>query len=83
MALIITSKCINCDICEPECPNEAISQGQEVYEIDSNKCTECIGHYDDPQCIDVCPIDCITLNPNKIEAELELWAKYRRLTGKS
>ncbi len=82
MTLIITSKCINCDICEPECPNEAISQGEEVYEIDSNKCTECIGHYDDPQCVDVCPIDCITLNANKVETEQALWAKYRGLTGK-
>ncbi len=59
MALIITDECINCDVCEPECPNEAISQGEEIYEIDPNKCTECVGHYDTPQCVEVCPVDCI------------------------
>ncbi len=53
MALIITDECINCDVCEPECPNEAISQGAEIYEIDPNKCTECVGHYDEPQCVQV------------------------------
>lgn len=50
MALIITDECINCDVCEPECPNEAISQGAEIYEIDPNKCTECVGHYDAAVC---------------------------------
>ena len=49
MSLIITDECINCDVCEPECPNEAISQGTEIYEIDPKKCTECVGHYDTPQ----------------------------------
>ena len=50
MALIITDDCINCDVCEPECPNVAISQGDEIYVIDSSRCTECVGHYDTPQC---------------------------------
>ena len=50
MSLKITDECINCDVCEPECPNEAISQGDEIYEIDPAKCTECVGHYDTPQC---------------------------------
>jgi ferredoxin len=59
MALIITDECINCDVCEPECPNEAIYQGAEIYEIDPSKCTECVGHYDTPQCVEVCPVDCI------------------------
>ncbi|ADP09760.1 Putative ferredoxin [Erwinia sp. Ejp617] len=53
----ITSKCINCDMCEPECPNEAISMGEEYGSIDSNRCTECIGHYDAPTCQQVCPVD--------------------------
>ena len=61
MALIISDECINCDVCEPECPNEAIAQGAEIYEIDPGKCTECVGHYDTPQCIEVCPVDCIAL----------------------
>lgn len=50
MSLIITDDCINCDVCEPECPNEAISQGEEIYVINPNLCTECVGHYDEPQC---------------------------------
>ena len=63
MALMITDECINCDVCEPECPNDAIYMGLEIYEIDPNKCTECVGHYDAPQCQQVCPVDCIPLNP--------------------
>lgn len=59
MSLLITDECINCDVCEPECPNGAISQGPDVYVIDPNLCTECVGHYDTPQCIEVCPVDCI------------------------
>ena len=50
MALLITDECINCDVCEPECPNDAIYMGQEIYEIDPTKCTECVGHFDEPQC---------------------------------
>ena len=50
MSLIITDDCINCDVCEPECPNAAISQGEEIYVIDPNLCTQCVGHYDEPQC---------------------------------
>ena len=57
MALFITDECINCDVCEPECPNQAISQGLEIYEIDATKCTECVGHFDEPQCRVVCPVD--------------------------
>jgi ferredoxin len=82
MALIITDECINCDVCEPECPNDAISQGAEIYVIDPHKCTECIGHYPDPQCVKVCPVDCIPLDPNFVETKEQLHAKYLRLTGK-
>ncbi|MDR6983549.1 ferredoxin [Rheinheimera pacifica] len=53
--------CINCDMCVPECPNEAISMGQRHYEVDAALCTECVGYYDKPTCIAVCPIDCIDL----------------------
>lgn len=79
MALLITDECINCDVCEPECPNDAISQGSEIYEIDPNKCTECVGHFDKPQCREVCPVDCIPLNPNYIETQEQLLEKYQRL----
>jgi ferredoxin len=81
MALMITAECINCDVCEPECPNEAIYQGEDIYVIDPNKCTECVGHYDEPQCQQVCPVDCIPLNPERMETEEELMIKYQRLTG--
>ena len=79
MALMITDECINCDVCEPECPNEAIYQGEEIYEIDPDKCTECVGHFEQPQCQEVCPVDCIPVNPQRIESKEQLLAKYRLL----
>jgi len=82
MALMITDECINCDVCEPECPNNAISQGDETYVIDSGKCTECVGHFDTPQCVEVCPVDCITKNPDRVESKDQLLVKYNKLTGK-
>jgi ferredoxin len=80
MALLITDECINCDVCEPECPNGAISMGEEIYQIDPHKCTECVGHFDEPQCVQLCPVSCIPLNPAYDESREQLWAKYRRLT---
>ena len=79
MSLLITDECINCDVCEPECPNEAIYMGDEIYEIDPEKCTECVGHYDEPQCVEVCPVDCIPKDPNNVENEEQLMAKYEKL----
>ena len=79
MALMITDQCINCDVCEPECPNGAISQGVEFYEIDPARCTECVGHFDTPQCREVCPVDCIPLNPEVVESPEQLRGKYERL----
>ena len=79
MALIITDECINCDVCEPECPNGAISQGEEIYEIDTSRCTECVGHYDKPQCVEVCPVNCIVTNPDLPESKDQLMEKYHRL----
>lgn len=81
MALLITDDCINCDVCEPECPNEAITPGDEIYIIDPNKCTECVGHYDEPQCQLVCPVDCIPLDPAHTESHDELMIKYTKLTS--
>jgi ferredoxin len=83
VALIITDECINCDVCEPECPNNAIYMGQEIYEIDPNKCTECVGHFDAPQCQQVCPVECIPVNPEWVESAEQLQAKYVYLTQKS
>jgi ferredoxin len=79
LALKITDECINCDVCEPECPNEAIFQGVEYYEIDAMKCTECVGHFDTPQCVEVCPVECIPMDPDHEESEAQLRAKYNRL----
>jgi ferredoxin len=79
MALKITDECINCDVCEPECPNDAISQGEEIYVIDPFKCTECVGHFDEPQCQQVCPVDCIPHDPNFVETKEQLLEKALRL----
>jgi ferredoxin len=83
MALLITDECINCDVCEPECPNEAIYMGQDIYEIDPKKCTECVGHFDEPQCVQVCPVNCIPVNPQWVEDQESLWQKYRRLQAQA
>lgn len=81
MSLMITSQCINCDVCEPVCPNQAIRMGAEIYVIDPDRCTECVGHFDEPQCRAVCPVDCIPPDPKVRESSQQLWAKYRKLTG--
>ena len=81
MALFITDECINCDVCEPECPNDAIYQGELIYEIEASSCTECVGHFDKAQCVVVCPVDCIFIDPEHKESEGQLKAKYTKLTG--
>ena len=83
MALIITDECSHGDVCDPEGPNGAIDQGEEIYEIDPNKCTECVGHFDEPQCQQVCPVDCIPLDPKHEETRDQLMAKFLKLTGKA
>jgi ferredoxin len=79
MALMITDACINCDVCEPECPNSAIAPGEDYYVIDPMRCTECVGHFDTPQCVEVCPVDCIPLNPDVVETRVQLQEKYAGL----
>lgn len=81
MALLIKKNCINCDMCEPECPNQAISMGEEIFEIDAARCTECVGHYDSPTCVSVCPIRCIVVDPNHQETLDELAVKFVELTS--
>ena len=81
MSLYITDECINCDVCEPECPNDAITQGEDIYEINFDLCTECIGHFEESQCVEVCPVDCIPKDPDNQETEDQLKDKYFRLTG--
>jgi Pyruvate/2-oxoacid:ferredoxin oxidoreductase delta subunit len=77
MATMITNECINCGACEPECPNNAISQGEDIYVIDPMLCTECVGFHDYEACAAVCPVDCCVTDPNNIETEDELIARAR------
>ncbi len=79
MALKILESCINCDMCDPECPNKAITFGETIYEIDPDLCTECMGFYDEPTCVKVCPIDCIIEDPNHVETEETLLKKFEVL----
>ena len=81
MALMITAECINCDVCEPVCPNQAIAMGPAFYEIDPAKCTECVGHFDEPQCVALCPVECIPVHPEHVETAEQLQAKYQQLTA--
>lgn len=80
MALTITDQCINCDVCEPECPNDAIAMGPEIYEIDPARCTECVGHFPQSQCVEVCPVECILVDSDHPESREDLMTKFRRLT---
>lgn len=81
MALVITDQCINCDVCEQECPNGAISEGKLYYEIDVAKCTECVGHFNVPQCQEVCPVECIIADVDHVESRDALLAKYHKLVN--
>lgn len=83
MSLLITDECINCDVCEPECPNTAIYQGEEIYEINPDLCTQCVGHYDEPQCQQVCPVDCINIDTVHPETTEQLQQKYLKITGQA
>jgi ferredoxin len=82
MALKITEECINCDVCAPVCPNEAIYQGEMIFEIKPEQCTECVGHFSEPQCVAICPVDCIILDPDQVESPEQLQEKYQRLVAK-
>ena len=83
MAYKITEECINCGACEPECPNQAITAGDEIYVIEPEKCTECVGHHESSQCAAVCPVDCCVADPDHKESREELMAKFHKLTGGS
>lgn len=82
MALCISEACINCDVCEPECPNGAIAPGDGLYVINPELCTECVGHFASSQCTAVCPVDCISPNPDHAESREQLQDKYQRLVGR-
>lgn len=82
MSLKITELCVNCDVCEPVCPNKAISLGAEFYEIAPGLCTECVGHFETPQCVEVCPVECIIADPEHEESPGQLLVKFESLTRK-
>lgn len=81
MALMITDECINCDVCEPVCPNKAIYQGDIIFAIDPLRCTECVGHFNEPQCVAVCPVNCIPVDPHHLETKAELLIKHLKLAS--
>jgi ferredoxin len=81
MALIITDDCISCGACVSECPNDAISEGDLIYVIDPDRCTECVGFFDEPQCVEVCPVDSIIPDPDHRESHEELLAKKKKIHG--
>src|SRR5438128_11234641 len=75
MATMITEECINCGACEPECPNGAISQGEDIFVIDPKLCTECVGFHDEEACAAVCPVDCCVPDPGNVESEEALFGR--------
>ena len=79
MATHITEECINCGACEPECPNEAISEGDDTYVIDPDLCTECVGFHDYEACQAVCPVECCIPDPDRRETEEVLLARAVKL----
>lgn len=83
MALKITDECINCDVCEPACPNQAISMGADYYQINPTRCTECVGHFEEPQCALLCPVACIPKDPAHPDSHATLLARYHHLQQES
>jgi len=79
MSTTITDECINCGACEPECPNNAISEGDDIYVIDPQLCTECVGFFDVEQCAEVCPVDCCVPDPNNVESEEVLLERAKKI----
>jgi ferredoxin len=79
MSTMITEECINCGACEPECPNKAISQGEDIFVIDPKLCTECVGFHDEEACAAVCPVDCCVPDPKNIESEELLFGRAKQL----
>lgn len=79
MAYKIIDSCNNCRACEPECPNTAISEGADIFEIDPDKCTECVTFNDAPACAAICPVDACISDEARAESEAQLIEKVKKL----
>ncbi len=79
MAYKITEECISCGACEVACKNEAIKEGETIYEIDPNKCTECVGWFESSKCVESCPVDCCVPDPAHKETRQQLLAKWQKI----
>ena len=79
MAYKITDECISCGACEPECPSQAISEGETIYIIDPDRCTECVGAHESSKCVEVCPVDCCVPDPAYVESREQLLEKWKGL----
>jgi len=79
MAYKITDECISCGACEPDCPNQAISEGDTQYEVNPDRCTQCVGAFETPRCADLCPVDACIPDPDKEESKEKLLEKWRKL----
>ena len=80
MAMVILDSCINCGKCEPDCPNDAITQGDGIYLVNPDLCTECVGHADEPTCAQLCPVDgTIVIDPAHTESREVLQAKFESI----
>jgi ferredoxin len=79
VAYKISDECLSCGVCEPECPNQAISMGDAHFDINPDRCTECVGFFDQPQCVLVCPSEAIALDPDRKETKDQLLAKKTKL----
>ena len=79
MSYKITDDCISCGACEAECQNEAISEGETIFVIDPDKCTECVGNFDTPKCVEICPVESCVLDPDHVETREQLLEKWQKL----
>jgi ferredoxin len=79
MSYKITEDCISCGACEPDCPNEAITEGETIYLIDPAKCTECVGSYESSRCVEICPVDACVLDESQKESQEQLLEKWKKL----
>jgi len=79
MSYKIIDDCISCGACEPECPNQAISEGDTIYKIDPAKCTECVGSHPSSKCAEVCPVDACQPDPSHSESKDQLLEKWKKL----